>query len=189
MSDKLMQAQDVFLSKINQICSKFGLNNIMAQLYALLYLQNKAMSLDEMAQRLKISKGSVSVNIRALERYGAVRRAWVKGSRRDYYEAETDIIKVIMDRVKSLFQGRLLELDDMVESSYVALNSANLSNSHDSESLKIFEKRLMELKTFKSKAEALYNILNSGLLNDFLSAQELKAKAAKEAELIIQNPV
>lgn len=186
MSDKLIQAQDVFLSKINQICSKFGLNNIMAQLYALLYLQNKTMSLDEMADRLKISKGSVSVNIRVLERYGAVRKAWVKGSRRDYYEAETDISKVIMDRVKSLVQGRLLEMEDMVESSYKALSSASVNNNlKDSESIKIFEKRLIELKSLKSKAEALFNVLNSGLLNDFLSTQELKNKAAKEAELVI----
>ena len=79
MSEELEKAQDGLLGKLNQLCAKFGLNNIMAQLYTILYLQNKPMSLDEMVERLKISKGSVSTNIRSLERYGAVRKVWIKG--------------------------------------------------------------------------------------------------------------
>ena len=54
-------AQDDILGKINQVCGKFGLNNIMAQLYAVLYLNNKQLSLSELAARLKISKGSASI--------------------------------------------------------------------------------------------------------------------------------
>jgi len=84
MNEDLVKAQDVFLQKINKICRDFGLNNIMAQLYAILYFSKEPLSLNDMLERLKISKGSVSINIRALERYGAVRRIWVKGSRKDY---------------------------------------------------------------------------------------------------------
>lgn len=66
--------QDVVLEKLSQLCGKFSLNNITVQRYTILYLSSKALSLDEMAERLKASEGSVSINIRALERYGAVRR-------------------------------------------------------------------------------------------------------------------
>lgn len=187
MNEKLTGAQDVFLDKINQICNKFGLNNMMAQLYALLYLSNKTMSLDEMAQRLNISKGSVSINIRALENYGAVRQVWVKGSRRDHYEAETDIYRVIMDRVKSLAKGRLLEIDDMIESSFKALNLANLStnNEEENEAIKVFEQRLTELKRLKDKAQTLFNLFNLGLLSNVLDTRGDNNKATKEAELIL----
>src|SRR3989338_5938972 len=114
MNENLTNAQDVFLNEINQICSKFGLNNIMAQLYAILYLSDKPLSLDDMVDRLRISKGSASINIRALERYGAVRRVWIKGSRRDYYEAEADIVKVVVGRIRSMVNGRLTELEHMI---------------------------------------------------------------------------
>jgi len=176
MSEELILAQDIFLDKINQICSKFGLNNVMAQLYAWLYLTNKALSLDEMAERLKISKGSVSVNIRALERYGAVRRVWVKGSRRDYYEAESDIYKVIRERINALVQARLVEVEAMINSSNKALNSANskANSREDNEAIKYFEQKLAELKNLRDKAQSLFNLLNSGFLNNMLSLENKK---------------
>ncbi len=179
MDGKLVQVQDVFLDKINQICSKFGLNNIMAQLYAILYLSNKPLSLDNMVERLKISKGCVSVNIRALERYGAVRRIWVKGSRRDFYEAKTDIYKVIMDRIKSIAQGRLLEVEDMVNSSYQALNTVNSSDKEEKEAIQVFKQRLDKLKSLHSRAQSLFNLFNSGLLNTVLKAK-IKKNNKKE---------
>lgn len=168
MNEQLTQAQDVFLDKINQICNRSGLNNIMAQLYAILYLSNKSLSLDDMVERLKISKGSVSVNIRALERYGAVRRVWVKGSRRDYYEAETDISKVIIDRMKSMAQGRLSEVDDIINSSSHALNAVNPSDKEEKEAIKVFKQRLDNLRKLQTKVQTLFNLFNSGLLNNRL---------------------
>lgn len=188
MEDKLTQAQNVFMNKINQICSKFGLNNIMAQLYALLYLNGRVMSLDEMAEALKISKGSVSVNIRALERYGAVKRVWMRGSRKDYYEAESDIYKVIMERVRSLVQGRLSEVEDMIGSADSVFESAGPDgNNGDEESAKIFKQRLVELKGIKEKAQNLFDLFNSGLLSNALASQRGSNKDTEEESLVIQT--
>lgn len=161
MEEKLVQAQDILLAKINQICGKFGLNNIMAQLYAVLYMNNKVMSLNEMVERLKISKGSVSTNIRALERYGAVRQIWVKGSRKDYYEAEVDIAKVIFERMRSMAQNRLNELGDMLESSYQVLKSIEGPDRQSKEDVKVFAQRLEKLKKLHAKAESMFKLFNS----------------------------
>src|SRR3989338_7976791 len=163
MTAKLEKAQDIFLDKVNQICNKFGLNNIMAQLYAVLYLSNKPLSLSDMVERLKISKGSVSVNIRALERYRGVRQIWVKGSRRDFYEAETDISKVMMDIIRSMAASRLAEFDDIVSSSSKVLDSISLSSKEDDESVKVFKERLARLNGLRAKARDLFDLFNSGL--------------------------
>lgn len=169
MNEELEKAQDVFLDRINQICNKFGLNNIMAQLYAILYLNNKPMSLTDMVERLKISKGSISINIRALERYGAVRRVWVKGSRRDYYEAENDISKVIIDRVRSMAQSRLSDVNDMVEASFGALNSIDSSVREEQEAIIMLRQKLDRLKELNNKVRDLFELFNSGFLNNMLN--------------------
>ena len=166
MKKNLTEAQDVFLGKVNQICNKFGVNNIMTQLYAILYLSDKALSLDDMVERLKISKASASINIRALESYGAVRRVWVKKSRRDYYEAETDIAKVIMERVGSMAQRRLLEVDDMIKSSYQTINLLNCADSENEDAIKVFKERLGRLKDLHNQIETLFNLFNSGMLSN-----------------------
>ncbi len=163
MNKSIERAQDIFLERINQICREFGLNNIMAQLYTILYLSNRPLSLDDMVERLKISKGSVSVNIRALEGYGVARRVWVKGSRKDYYEAEADISKVIVDRIKAMATRRLSEFDNMITSIYGALDSIKVNNKEEEESLDVFRERIGRLKALHGKANTLFKLLNSGL--------------------------
>jgi len=160
MNNGLVKAQDVLLSKVNQMCSKFGLNNVMAQLYAVLYMSSKPLCLDDMVERLKISKGSASVNIRALERYGVVRQIWVKGSRKDYYEAETDIAKVIVERVSSMAKGRLAEVDTMIQSSTAALRAVDPDSEEDAESIRIFKERLEKLQAFYAQARSLLELFN-----------------------------
>lgn len=169
MDKNIIKAQDIFLDRINHICNKLGLNSIMAQLYAILYLNNKALSLDDMVQRLKISKGSASVNIRALESYGAVRRFWMRGSRKDYYEADTDIVRVIMDRVNLIAKIRLSEIDAMTKSCYQILNSVSPLDKNDGAAIRVFKQRLDKIERLRKQAHSLFNLVNSGLLRNLLN--------------------
>lgn len=182
MHEELVKAQDLVLDKVNQICSKFGLNNIMAQLYAILYLSDKALSLNDMVERLKISKGSASTNIRTLERYGIVRQVWIKGSRRDHYEAENDISRVIMDRIKSMVQNRLSEVDDMINSAYHALNSVNPYNKEEKDDIKAFKQKLDDLRNLHGKAQSLFRLFNSSFLSKVLN---IKTKKNNKKEALI----
>lgn len=177
MDKKLIEAQDLLLSKINQMCSKFGLNNVMAQLYAILYLSNKPLCLDDMVERLKISKGSASVNIRALERYGVVRQIWVKGSRKDYYEAEVDISKVIVERIGSMAKSRLSEVDKMINSSFAVLNDISPTNEEDVESVRIFRERMEKLRAFHDQAKSLFELFSMSFIS---SETAPKAEEARE---------
>lgn len=182
MKNTLQDAQDVFLGKVNQLFNKFGLNNIMAQLYALLYLSNKPLSLNDMVERLKISKGSASINMRALERYGAARRVWVKGSRKDYYEAETDIEKVAINSIKSMIRGRIDDMDDIIRASYSAINSFLPSSEKEKESIKVFRERLDTLLALQNKTKTMVKILNYNLLNTVFG---VKAKAVKREKVLV----
>lgn len=71
----------------------FGLSRLFGQIYVLLYLSPESLCLDELAELLGVSKASVSIACRQLESWGAVRCVWVRGDRRDFYQAETDIGK------------------------------------------------------------------------------------------------
>ncbi len=168
MNKGIIKAQDMFLDKVNHICKKLGLNNIMAQLYAVLYLSNEVLSLDDMVKRLKISKGSASVNIRALESYGAVKRVWIRGSRKDYYEADTDIIRVIMDRVKLIAKIRLSEIDGMTKSCCQALNSVNTLDKDTDDAIRTFKQRLDKIEVLCGQAQSLFELFNSEALNSIL---------------------
>ena len=176
MTEDLEKVQDILLERVNQMCRDFGLNNIMAQLYVILYLSNKPLSLDDMVTRLRISKGSVSVNIRALERYDVVRRVWVKGSRKDYYEAETDIYKVAMDRIKWMAQRRLAEVENIINLSFKTLDSINLSDNEEKEAMDVFRQRLNSVREIHDKAQSIFDLFSSGLLTDTSDARDVKVE-------------
>lgn len=102
MRNDLEEIHESTMEAMGRISSFWGFSKIMGQLYGLLYLSPKALTLDDMAESLSISKGNVSINIRALERWNMVKKIWVKGDRKDYYEAETDFWKI----VKGVLKGR-----------------------------------------------------------------------------------
>ena len=131
----------------------FGLNRFVAQLYAVLYLSDKPMSLDEIAEKLKVSKGNVSVNIRELERWGAVRSVWVKGSRKDYYEANLDIKKVIVNKVKSGVQRRITQVQEMLDEFKSIIQSASGELTEEERRItKVCEERLKRIEDLKALA-------------------------------------
>ena len=106
---------DEFVEVIGHLGAGIGLSKVACQLYAFLFIQGKPLSLDEMAEGLKISKGNVSINIRALENWGAVKKIWKKGSRKDFYSCEEDIPKIVITRLREGLSKRIGLVKGFVE--------------------------------------------------------------------------
>jgi len=93
----LLFVQNSMLDGLGQLADYFGFSKVMGQLYGALLLSPEPLSLDDLMDKLDISKASVSMNLRTLEHMGMVRQVWVRGGggRRKYYEAETDFWQII----------------------------------------------------------------------------------------------
>jgi HTH-type transcriptional regulator, glycine betaine synthesis regulator len=97
----LEQAQTSVLDGLGQLASYFGFNRVMGQLYGALLLSPHPLSLDDLMDRLGISKAGVSTNMRTLEHMGIVREVWVKDDRRKYYRAESDFWRILTNVLSS----------------------------------------------------------------------------------------
>jgi DNA-binding transcriptional regulator GbsR (MarR family) len=86
--------QELLIQALGRQSAFWGLGKTTGEIYAALYLSREPVSLEDLARRLGVTKGNISVLIRSLERLGMVRRAWQKGDRRVYFEAETDLWQV-----------------------------------------------------------------------------------------------
>jgi len=159
MNNKLEIAQDKFIESIGKLAESFGLNKFTAQLYAVLYLNDKPLSLDELVDRLKASKGNISLNIRELESWGAVKNVWVKGSRKDYYEADPDIKKVFVNKLKSSLEKRIAQVSGMIDEFREIVESASGElTAEEKEVAKNYKERLKhieEMKNLSSKVLAI----------------------------------
>jgi DNA-binding transcriptional regulator GbsR (MarR family) len=91
--DEATQAE--FIESWGSMGMLWGINRSMARIHALLMVSERPLSLDEIAQRLEISRGNTSMSLKDLRAWGVIRRVHHSGDRRDLYVAESDAWKVV----------------------------------------------------------------------------------------------
>lgn len=90
-SDILRRAQDEFVRRWGEMGQTWGINRTMAELHALLYITGQPLCTDDVMERLNISRGNASMNLRALCDWGLIRRVHRRGERREYFESLNDV--------------------------------------------------------------------------------------------------
>ena len=80
---------------VGGLMEAWGFKRNMGRLWTLLYLETRPLSAADIGDRLQLSSGAVSMLLTELQQWGAVKKAWVPGERRDYYEPETSIWKMV----------------------------------------------------------------------------------------------
>src|SRR6187401_2630296 len=87
----LDRVEQEFVDLWRTMSSLWGISPTMAEIHGLLYITGAALSMDDIMERLKISRGNVSMNLSKLVEWGLVRRVHKRGDRRDYYESLADV--------------------------------------------------------------------------------------------------
>ncbi len=85
------QVEQRFIELWGDMSSWWGVSRTMAEIHGLLFITSRPHSAEEIQDRLGISRGNVSMNIRTLVEWGLVRRVRKRGDRRDYYESLTEV--------------------------------------------------------------------------------------------------
>jgi DNA-binding transcriptional regulator GbsR (MarR family) len=101
-SEMLVGVQDQFILEWGRMSSSWGINRTMAQIHALLFVTGRPLEVNEIMDRLQISRGNASMNLRELMDWGIVRRFRRPGDRKDTYVSDHDpyqmFIRVIRER-------------------------------------------------------------------------------------------
>lgn len=98
------EAKNKFIQTWGALGSQWGINKTMAQIHALLMVSHEAVSMEEIMEELKISRGNASMNLRALMDWGIVYKEYKAGERREFFSAEKDLdelaVKISRERSK-----------------------------------------------------------------------------------------
>ncbi|OQX95998.1 hypothetical protein B6I21_02525 [candidate division KSB1 bacterium 4572_119] len=80
-----------FIQDFGEAYQLFGLPKLMGRIVGLMLYVKEPVSLDEITNQLNVSKGPVSQIIRRLRDHNLIKRIWVPGDRKDYYQPEAEI--------------------------------------------------------------------------------------------------
>ena len=117
----------------------------------------------ELSARLSISTGATSMALTELQKWGVVRKSWRPGERRDFYEAETSIWKM----VSRVFREReLVHIREAIDAFAAAKRDLaerrKKAGSDERRRLLFIEGRFDNLLTLSRSAEALLGMLLAG---------------------------
>lgn len=176
MNKNLLDSIDLFTDGWGEISSFWGINRVMAQLYALLFSSNRPLTLDDMSERLGISRSNVSTNIRALKDWGIIRKKTIKGDRRDFYEIDDDIWKVIIQFIRERKKRELEPIIEVMKKSIVKIESSlDEMDESDRMTAATFLTRLKNL-------ERISSVVNF-MLEQFLVGKEINSGTLKEIQI------
>ncbi len=100
---------------VGALMELWGFRRQLGRLWAVLFLSEKPLAAPELCERLQISTGLLSMSLAELRGWGVVRPVDVPGDRKEHYEAETNVWKmvrrVLAEREKKAVQEALAAFD------------------------------------------------------------------------------
>lgn len=116
---KLIQAQDQFVASWGRMGSVWGISRTMAEVHALLYITGQPMCTDQIMDRLGVSRGNVSMSVRALLDWSVIEKVRLPSDRKEYYQAELDVWSMLRaiarERIKREVDPMLDALDEIAQ--------------------------------------------------------------------------
>ncbi len=143
------EAVDLFVG----LAQVVGLPKSVGQIYGLLYISTEPLSLDAVAERLDISKGSASQGLRFLRSTGAIRLAGQAGRRSDHYEAETGLRTLATGFLKEQIEPHLESGEERLDRLRLLVADAPVAQR------KVLAARVDRLGTWHKRAAGMLPLL------------------------------
>jgi DNA-binding transcriptional regulator GbsR (MarR family) len=148
---------------IGRLMEYWGFKAVMGRLWTFLYLSSEPLTAAELGERLAMSTGSISMAAADLQKWGVIRKTWRPGERKDFYEAETSIWKMVTRVIR---ERELVHVHDAIsafEAAKTQLTSLKSGASVTERArLKFIEGRLTTLLALSRVGEGLINLFVAG---------------------------
>lgn len=103
LSELEIEAIEMFINFLKLI----GLPKSVGEIYGLLFVSTKPLSMEDLMDRLKISLGAASQGLKLLRSVGAVKVIYTPGERRDRYIADLELSRFATSFIKEELNPRM----------------------------------------------------------------------------------
>lgn len=114
---------------VGALMELWGFRRQLGRIWAVLFLSDRPLAAPELCGRLEISTGLLSMSLAELRRWGVVRPVEVPGERKEHYEAETNVwrlvARVLREREKRAVEGALAAFERALHEARSALAEAD----------------------------------------------------------------
>ena len=120
--ETLWPSESIVSDSIGRLMELWGFRRNMGRVWTLLYLAGHPLTAKQLRDRLRLSSGAVSMTLNELGRWGVVRKIWNQGDRRDFFEAEANVWKMVSRVMRERERNEISQAIDAFEEALVALD-------------------------------------------------------------------
>jgi DNA-binding transcriptional regulator GbsR (MarR family) len=91
----LAQADLAVADAVGALMELWGFRRQLGRVWAVLFLSDRPLAAPDLCDRLQISTGLLSMSLAELRRWGVVHPVEVEGDRKEHYQAETNVWKLV----------------------------------------------------------------------------------------------
>lgn len=135
-----------------------GLPKSVGEIYGLLFISQSPLSLDDLVNRLGISKGSASQGLKMLRGLGAVKEAEGDNLRRSYFQPNVELKRLVGGFIKEQVRPHLVSGDEKL-----ADLKRIVRETPDGEGRQFYHERLEQLERWSKKARVVLPLLQKFL--------------------------
>jgi DNA-binding transcriptional regulator GbsR (MarR family) len=93
---KLSPATEKFVLHWGEMGTRWGVNRTQGQIHALLYLTERPLNAEEIAETLSVARSNVSTSLKELQGWGLVKISHIMGDRRDHFIGVQDVWEIFL---------------------------------------------------------------------------------------------
>ena len=153
-NNRLDEIESGVVGLFSGMASMLGLPPSIGAIYGLLYISESPLCLDDLVERLGISKGSASQGLGVLRRLGALRAASPAG-RREYFAASLELKKLVGGFLRSEVMPQLDH-----GAGVVATLEETASKHPDAKRQAFLKERLAKLETWQNRSRQVLGLLH-----------------------------
>lgn len=176
-SGVIEQSRALFIRRWGEMAASWGISRTMAEIHALLFVSTEPLCTDDVMDQLQISRGNASMNLRELTRWGLIERMHVRGDRKEYFKAESDVWQMFETISR---ERRRREVEPILETirrchEMIDADLKRLKGRQREDALE-YRRRLKAMLDFLDAMNAVFNLVLSNGTGGFQQAAKLLAK-------------
>lgn len=176
--ESIEHAKQLIIGAIAETMDLYGVTPSAGRLYGTMYIEGE-MTLDQMKDRLGMTKPSMSTAVKKLRSNGMVQKTWEKGSRREHFVAESNFFKSFITfyckKWEREVEMNVTAIDDAEKKLAAIINNDQVSRGVR-EYAGNLNNQIRESKNYYNWLSRLIDLIESGEIFTYLPIEDIEEK-------------
>lgn len=179
MADSVEKSQQLFIRRWGEMGANWGISRTMAEIHALLFVTSQPICTDDVMERLQVSRGNASVNLRQLLNWGLIHREHKPGDRKEYFACETDVWQMFQTITRERRRREVEPIVETIDRCRVMVDEQASQIPPEKEvEVRVYRDRLTDMQVFLRTMNEAFNLLLNSNPSQMKQLATMLSKAA-----------